>query len=627
MATLTVDQPQRPASVSAPLPDTAIDPRVVTAANPLIGLWRLMKGFRWVYVIATLTLGIGAVAKTGSFLLLQRLVDDVLAPAAQTSDGDGTGRIAQAVLLIALSFVGLALVEGLFTFLSGRFAAQTAEGITRRLRNYLFDHLQRMRFSFHDKHQTGDLIQRSTSDVMAIHRFYSEQAIGLGRIVLLFVINFAALLLLHTGLALFSVIVVPIVALVSYYFFSRISKKYELFQEADAKLTTTLQENLSGVRVVKAFARQEYEQEKFNRDNHERYSRGRSMIILHSYYWPITDIMTGLQMVAGYLLASMMVINGEITLGMYLAYTGLLIYLIQPMRNLGRLIVQASSGFVSYNRVAELLKEDREPLDEATIRLTTDLRGEVEFSDVMFEYEPGTPVLQGVTLKARPGEIVALMGATGSGKTSLVGLLPRFYDYTSGSIRVDGYDIKDLSRDYLRQQIGIVEQEPFLFSRSIRENICYGVGRVVSDDEVVAAAKAAAIHDTILTFPDGYATIVGEKGVTLSGGQKQRVAVARTLLKNPRILILDDSTSSVDMETEAEIREALDRLMQNRTTFIIAHRVQSVMTADQIVVLDKGRIVQHGTHEELLAQDGFYRQIYTLQASIEEELEKEMANG
>ncbi|MGQ9907257.1 MAG: ABC transporter ATP-binding protein [Candidatus Flexifilum sp.] len=605
------------APAMADMPDTAIDPRVVRAANPLVGLWRLMAGFRHLYLLATVTLALGAAAKTASFLLLQYLIDDVLL----------RDQIATGVLLIAVSFVGLAMVEGTFTYLSGRFAAQTAESITRRLRNYLFDHLQRMTFAFHDKHQTGDLIQRSTSDVMAIHRFYSEQAIGLGRIVLLFSINFTALLILHAGLALFSVIVVPVVALVSYYFFSRISKKYELFQEADAKLTTTLQENLSGVRVVKAFARQDYEIAKFNRDNQERFTRGRKMIIMHSYYWPITDIMTGLQMVAGYLVAATMVINGEITLGTYLAYTGILIYLIQPMRELGRLIVQTSSGFVSYNRVHDLIEYERESLDEGQMLDPKAIRGDVEFHDVDFEYEPGQPVLQGINLHARPGEVVALMGSTGSGKTSLVGLLPRFYEYTRGRIAIDGHDVKDIAKASLRQIIGIVEQEPFLFSRSIRENICYGVGREVSEAEVVQAAQAAAIHDTIMTFPQGYDTIVGEKGVTLSGGQKQRVAIARTLLKNPRILILDDATSSVDMETEAEIRQALDRLMQQRTTFIIAHRVQSVMNADQIVILDQGRIVQQGTHDELLQQDGFYRQIYLLQASIEEELEKELADG
>lgn len=235
-------------------------------------------------------------------------------------------------------------------------------------------------------------------------------------------------------------------------------------------------------------------------------------------------------------------------------------------------------------------------------------------------------VLRNVSFTAKAGQSIALMGSTGSGKTTVAALLPRFYEYTSGRITIDGIDIKDLPKDYLRRQIGIVEQEPFLFSRSIRENITYGVGRAVTDEEVIEAAKAAAVHDVIMSFPEGYRTIVGEKGVTLSGGQKQRVTLARTLLKNPRILLLDDATSSVDMETEAEIREALDRLMRNRTTFIIAHRVQSVMNADQILVLDKGEIVQRGTHETLVNEPGFYQQIFDLQARIESDLEKELAD-
>jgi len=255
------------------------------------------------------------------------------------------------------------------------------------------------------------------------------------------------------------------------------------------------------------------------------------------------------------------------------------------------------------------------------------VRGDVIFDRVSFEYDADSPVLSEISFRAAPGQAVALLGPTGSGKTTLVNLLPRFYEYTGGSLTLDGVELKDYPRHYLRQQIGIVEQEPFLFSRSLRENISYGVGRRVSDEEVEEAARAAAIHDTILGFPQGYATLVGEKGVTLSGGQKQRVAIARTLLKNPCMLILDDSTSSVDTETEAEIREALQRLMSGRTTFIIAHRIQSLRDADQILVLDHGRIVQRGTHEELMAEPGIYRRIHDMQARIEGELEKELRAG
>jgi ATP-binding cassette subfamily B protein len=337
-------------------------------------------------------------------------------------------------------------------------------------------------------------------------------------------------------------------------------------------------------------------------------------------------MLCGAQMIFGYTIAALMAINGSITVGTFMAYIGLLTWFIWPMRNLGRLIVQTSTGLVSYKRVVDVISQEREPLTEGAHRPDGDVQGEVVFDGVSFEYEAGTPVLHDISLHVEPGQAIALLGSTGSGKTTLVNLLPRFYEYTHGSLRLDGVELKEYPRDYLRGEIGIVEQEPFLFSRTIRENITYGVGRDVPDAEVEAAARAAAIHDVILTFPEGYQTLVGEKGVTLSGGQRQRVAIARTLLKDPRILILDDSTSSVDTETEAEIRSALERLMQGRTTFIIAHRIQSLMNADLILVLDKGRVVQRGTHNELMSQDGMYRRIYELQAKIEGELQQELTN-
>jgi ATP-binding cassette subfamily B protein len=276
--------------------------------------------------------------------------------------------------------------------------------------------------------------------------------------------------------------------------------------------------------------------------------------------------------------------------------------------------------------VAAVIKEDEEPLDKGREDLPDCVRGEVVFDQVGFFYEGDSPALVDISFEVKPGSSVALLGSTGSGKTTLVNLLPRFYEYTSGSLTLDGIELNEYPRHYLRQQIGTVEQVPFLFSRTVRENIALGVGRQVSDAEVEAVARAAAIHDSILTFPEGYNTLVGEKGVTLSGGQKQRVAIARTLLKDPCILILDDSTSSVDTETEAEIRSALNNLMEGRTTFIIAHRIQSVMDADLILVLDRGRIVQRGTHDSLLEEEGTYRRIYDMQSRIEEEIEKEIAS-
>lgn len=591
-----------------------IDLQETISNKPLKGLWRMMVGFRYTYLGAVVTLGLGASAKTATYFLLAYLIDDVL----------GKSRFDQSLILVAAGFVVLAVIEGAFTFTSGRLAARTSEGVALRLRNYLFDHLQRLSFTYHDKTQTGELIQRATSDVDTIRRFFAQEAIGFGRIILLFTINFVAIMTLNVQLALISVVVIPVIVALSYFFFTKISRAFEAYQEQDAILSTTLQENLSGVRVVKAFARQEYEINKFETENFERFIRGKRLMWLHSTYWPMSDLLAGGQMIVGFFVGAIMTINGTITLGTFLAYTGMIIWLIWPMRVLGRLIVQMSQAFVSYGRVVDIIKEEREALTAGSHQPTGGLQGALVFDDVCFEYDGNAPVLHDISFEVQPGQVVALMGYTGSGKTSLVNLLPRFYEVTGGRLLLDGVDIRKYPRHYLRQYIGIVEQEPFLFSRTIRENIAYSVGRKVSQEEIEAAAKAAAIHDVIMGFPNGYNTLVGERGVTLSGGQKQRIAIARTLLKDPCILIFDDATSSVDTETEAAIRQALKRLMAERTTFIIAHRIQTVMNADLILVLDDGRIVQKGTHRELVDQPGVYREIYELQARIEDELEEEI---
>jgi ATP-binding cassette subfamily B protein len=590
--------------------------------NHLVGLWRLLKGYRLTYFSAIFTLAISAIAKTSTYLLLRYLIDTVL---GKKDYSHLTGSLASSLLIIAAGFLLLAIIEGGFAFLSGRFSALTAENIARRLRNFLFDHIQQLPFVYHNQMQTGELIQRSTSDVDAVRRFFADQAIGVGRIILLFTINFIAIIQLNWQLALISIVTIPLIVVASAFFFSKVRKAYEKYQEQDARLSTTLQENLTGVRVVKAFARQSYEKDKFESDNKEKYIKGRQLLMMHSLFWPVSDVICGFQMLGGFFTAAIFAINQSISVGTYLAYAGLVVWLIWPMRNLGRLIVQTSTGMVSFGRVMEIIKQEREPLDEGAFLPKADVAGEIVFSNVNFEYEADHPTLSHINFTCKPGQVIALLGPTGSGKSTLVNLLPRFFEYTSGSLTLDGVELKDYSRRFLRSQIGIVEQEPFLFSRSIRENITYGVKREISQDEIEQAAKAAAINNAILAFPKGYDTLVGEKGVTLSGGQKQRVAIARTILKNPRILILDDSTSSVDTETEAAIREALNNLMENRTTFIIAHRIQSLMTADFILVLDKGHIVQKGKHQELIEQDGIYKQIYDIQTRIETELENELA--
>ncbi len=589
----------------------AFDPKV--SKNRLIGLFRLLKGYGLAYFIAVTSTGIAACAQTAAYLLLRFLVDEVL-----------PGKVPLAVPVVAAGFVGLACLQGVFSFLSGRGSAKTAEGVIKRLRESLYDRAQKLPFSYHDKTPTGDLIERATSDMDSIRKFYADQAIGFGRITLIFAVNFTAILSLNVRLALFSVIVIPFILGISIVFFRAISKRYEKYQEQEAVLSTVLQENLTGIRVVKAFARQEFEKDRFDKVNFEKFRRGKKLVAMNAVFWPLTDIMCAGQMIGAFVYGAIIAINGSISLGTYVAFAALLGQLIWPIRFLGRLIVDISSGLVSYERVMTVIKETPEPLESGAVPQGR-LSGDLEFRGVSFGYDADKPILADISFRAASGSSVALLGSTGSGKTSLVNLIPRFYEYTGGSILLDGMELSGYQRHALRGQIGIVEQEPFLFSRSIRENISYGVPGEVKQEDIEAAAKAAAIHDVIESFPRGYDTLIGEKGVTLSGGQKQRVAIARTILKNPAILILDDSTSSVDTETEAAIRSALERLMTGRTTFIIAHRIQSLMKADLILVFDRGRIVERGTHASLIGSGGMYGRIFDLQTRIETELEKEIS--
>ena len=589
-------------------------PKVLSNKNKLLSLWHLMRGYHFHYFVSTIFLALAAFARTGMYVYLGTFIDRMIKEKL-------TG---QELTLSVLTFGALIALQALSSFMSSWMANFTAENTTRRLRDYLFDHIQRLSYSYHSESKTGDLLERATSDVDTLRRFFADQAIGVGRIVMIFIISFIAIARINMRLALVSIIIIPIVLVISIIFFKRLSKAYEAYQEQGAVLTTDLQENLSGVRVVKAFARQDYEIEKFDKENAEKFRLGRKFNWMHALFWPLSDIICSAQNIGSSFYAATMVLNDVITIGAFISFHGLLGWLIWPIRNLGRLIIDTSRALVSYGRIAVVLQAAEEDMTAATYQPKDGIKGQITFDKVSFAYEKDFMVLDDVSFECEAGKVVALLGSTGSGKTSLVNLLPRFYDVTSGQILLDGVNLNEYSREFLRSQIGIVEQEPFLFSCSIRDNITYGVHREVSQEEIEEAAREAAIHDVILDFKHGYDTLVGERGVTLSGGQKQRLAIARTLLINPRILILDDSTSSVDMETEVQIRAALDSLMTNRTTFIIAHRIQSIMNADLILVFDKGKIVQMGEHEVLLNQDGIYKDIYDIQARIDSALQEEI---
>ena len=596
-------------------PYIALDmPRVLGTKNKLLSLWHLMRGYHFHYFVSTVFLALAAIARTGMYVFLGTFIDRVMKEKF----------VGKELTLAALTFGSLIALQALSSFMSSWMANFTAENTTRRLRDYLFDHIQRLSYSYHSESKTGDLLERATSDVDTLRRFFAEQAIGVGRIVMIFIISFVAIARINMRLALVSIIIIPIVLVISIIFFKRLSKAYEDYQAQGAILTTDLQENLSGVRVVKAFARQDYEIEKFDKENAEKFRLGRKFNWMHALFWPLSDIICSAQNIGSTFYAATMVLNNVITIGAFISFHGLLGWLIWPIRNLGRLIIDTSRALVSFGRISVVLAAPEEDMTVATYHPQDGIRGQITFDKVSFAYEKDFLVLDDVSFSCEAGQVVALLGSTGSGKTSLVNLLPRFYDVTSGQILLDGVNLNEYSREFLRSQIGIVEQEPFLFSCSIRDNITYGVHREVSQEEIEEAAREAAIHDVILDFKHGYDTLVGERGVTLSGGQKQRLAIARTLLINPRILILDDSTSSVDMETEVQIRAALDSLMTNRTTFIIAHRIQSIINADLILVFDKGKIVQMGEHEVLLNQDGIYKDIYDIQARIDSALQEEI---
>ncbi len=639
----------------------ALDLKETLAENRLVGLWRMMKGFRLLYLGAMTALALGSLIRLLHYALLRYVIDSVF------TRGLHLGQLS----LFAMAFVIIAALEGAFAYLHGNWSARTAEGITLRLRNYLFDHLQRLPFAYHDHARTGELIQRVTSDVDALRRFFADQAVGVGQVLIMLVVNMAMLLHMNGRLGLLSVAIMPLVLVMSYFFFGRVSKAYVRYQQQEAALSARLQENLTGMRVVRAFARQEYEAARFDRENVEKYRRGKKLVLMHAAYWPLSDVLCAAQILLVMAVGGSMVMDGSISVGTFVTINSITMRIIWPLRNLGRLIVQVSTGLVSYRRVMAIISQEREDIDAGSVPADQPVRGEVVFEQVGLCYTPPPPFVEGddrgdgrqpphqerrsrstghsasqrhaapndgdherrsapvqvlhdISFRCAPGQVVALLGSTGSGKTSIVNLLLRFYDYTQGSIRIDGIELREYPPAALRRQIGIVEQEPFLFSRTIRENIAYGASRPVDDREIEEAARAAAIHDIIMSFPDGYDTIVGEKGITLSGGQRQRIAIARTLLRDPRILILDDATSSVDTETEAQIRDALTRLMRGRTSFVIAHRVQSVMDADLILVLDRGRIVQRGTHKELMCQEGMYRHIYDDQARVEQELQGEV---
>jgi ATP-binding cassette, subfamily B, multidrug efflux pump len=512
-----------------------------------------------------------------------------------------------------IAIVIFSALRGLFAFLQTYWAEKNSQSVAFDLRNDLYAKIQTLSFSYHDRNNTGQLMIRATDDVEKVRLFIGQGLLQLVSAVLLLSGTLIILFSTNARLALVTLWILP-VALGLFVIFGIISRPlFTKVQQKLSALNTTLQENLAGIRVVKAFTREKSEQVKFHRQADDLMNQQLTIARMFSFLFPLTFLIANLGQATTLYAGGLQIVHGTLTLGEWQEFSLYLIYLFFPVAQFGFIITQYGQASASAERIFEILDAKNDVTDQPGALALPSLQGEVKFENVSFRYfGSGEPVLKNVSFEVQPGQTVALLGATGSGKTTIINLLPRFYDPTEGRITIDGFDLRQVTLDSLRSQIGIVLQETTLFVGTIRENIAFGKPEA-SLDEVVAAAKAAAAHDFIMSFSDGYDTTVGERGTTLSGGQKQRIAIARALLLDPHILILDDSTSSVDLSTEAQIQAALDKLMRGRTSFVIAQRISTVMNADLILVLDKGTIVASGKHAELLDESPIYAEIYNSQ--------------
>ena len=520
--------------------------------------------------------------------------------------------VRQTLLLAAILVVAAAVLSGIFNYLSKMCLAKGSENFLKSIRDTLYHHTQYLPFSWHVQHQTGEIIQRCTSDVEVIRNFVCRQLPEVFRICFLIILYLGIMFSMNVPITLAAAAFFPVIIGYSAFFHSRIGKRFQDADEAEGALSSTVQENLTGVRVVRAFGREKYEIDRFDQKNNAYSDLWVYLGKLMSVFWASGDLITNLQVLTVMVLGVVFAVEGRITLGEFIAFLSYNASLTWPVRSLGRIISDMSKAGVSMERVAYILEAEEEDATDANNKPA--LTGDICFHNVSFAYSSDHPILKNINFTIPAGSTFAILGTTGSGKSTLVHLLNRLYDLPEGcgSITIGGTDIRDIDRQYLRQNIGMVLQEPFLFSRTIRENIGITKEKLL-DEEIRHAAEIACVDESIQHFTDGYDTIVGERGVTLSGGQKQRVAIARMLMKQAPVLVFDDSLSAVDTETDNKIRKELKKEMEKATVIMISHRITSLMQADCIIVMDKGEIQQMGTHDQLIQQDGPYKDIYEIQ--------------
>ncbi|MCA9000659.1 MAG: ABC transporter ATP-binding protein [Planctomycetes bacterium] len=603
-------------------------------------LWSLTKGFRLRYSLAIASMAVGIVL----VFLVPQITKHVIDGFSESAQGGYTysppqwmvnalatfgieGTLSSTLWLAGGLTLGLTALAGLFQYLRGRLAAQASEGILLRLRRTVYARLMELPSSFFDKSDTGDLVQRCTSDVETVRLFLSAQVVELGRSVLLVACSVPMLFALDTRLTWVTLGLLPFIVGYSLVFFRRITRIFKAVDEAEGEMTTVVQENLTGIRVVRSFGRQDYEIEKFAAANETHRTKTVELLNVLAIYWSLSDILCLTQAGLVLFFGGYWTLTGDISLGTMVAFTQYSALIIWPVRQMGRTLIDAGKARVSLKRLREILTHPVETAGDQISVQPEALTGEIRVRDLTYSFDriedegstpehrsgPDRPILSDLSFEIPAGQTVALLGPPGSGKSVLIQLLLRLYDYEQGSIQLDGIELRDLPRHFVRQQIGVVMQDPFLYAKTIESNL--RVGHSAAQEDVLhAATRAAAIHDSIEGFELGYQTMLGERGVTLSGGQKQRVAIARALLKDSPILILDDALSAVDTETEQHILKGLKKRRRRHTTLIVAHRLSSVAHADQILVMNAGRIVERGSHAELLAQNGSYARLWAMQS-------------
>ena len=563
---------------------------------------RFSKGTRGCFIIILLA----SLASTLLNSLIPRIfgftIDRVLVE-------DGIPYLKEHIWLISLEVIGIALVNGIMIYLYRSQTAKAGETFAKNMRDILFAHVQRLPMKWHEGVQTGDIIQRCTADVETIRNFVVTQVLEVFRTVFLLVVSLAMMLTMNMKLTAVALAFTPVVVLYSGIFYHLIAKNYTAADEAEGDLSTVVQENATGVRVVRAFGRERFEIDQFDEKNEIFARLWIRLGTLSGLYWAVGDLITGLQVLVIVTLGAIEAVHGSITAGEFIAFASYNTTLVWPVRSLGRILSEMSKTGVSFDRVNYILDSAEEEMAESGV---IPERTDIVFDHVSFGYEENQSVLEDVSFHIKEGTTCGVLGGTGSGKTTIVHLLDRLYELKKGTVQIGGVDIRDIPRSWIRSHVGMVLQEPFLFSRTIRDNIA-AANPDATMNEIREAARIACVDDTIMAFPDGYDTIVGERGVTLSGGQRQRVAIARMLIAKAPIMIFDDSLSAVDADTDVRIRRALRSKMKKATVILISHRITTLIEADQILVLNHGVIEECGTHQQLIHHGGIYQKIYEIQ--------------